>query len=73
MLTLGVILAFANRLGDFVRPPIQVFHLFQTIATLGIQSDQAIDVRRHASITTVLLDGLDIVDDEIAIQHGFVL
>jgi hypothetical protein len=64
-------IGLSNGLRDRVGLAIEFLHLLQMIATQLIQLQKPVDVRWKATVTTILLHGLSVLDNEFAIQHRY--
>ena len=68
-LALGRLLGLADRLGQFVRLPVELFDLDLQRLSLAFQGHEPIDVGLHAAPAAILLHQFRVVDDEFAIKH----
>src|SRR5262249_50987417 len=69
-LLLIVVFLLRNRLRDFILPLLDCLRLLNQALALVVDGDDAIDIRLDVAIAHVGLDGVEIVADELCVEHG---
>ena len=70
VLALRRVFGLTDRLADFVRLRVELLDFGLFVLPVGLEREKAVDVSRHAAMSTIEPHGVGVFDDELAIEHG---